>query len=693
MAELATIKVTDLPPGGTPSLADILYMVKNGASTQIVIEDLLNIIERQTYGGDLSLAGSGTIDPVLQNSRKGKMFKITQAGTLDGKTLAADDYIVVKETIIGTDYTGKIDAMTISSGADLPSDVAYAVTWNGNNSTATKNAIYDAIESNKLTVNDDTYGINWSTSSAPVTQRKIYEAIQSLQITAAEDIAFDGSWDGDTDPATKNTIYDVVAKLLPPAGNMSDSKLDFANDVNVNHLSQGVVTRHNVAQYTNLLINFAAFTESAQEIDIVVSGAVSQTLPTLTLTTSDNTGLSTSVGDHAFVISNNVDTYLGQNGEGVWREATGVYTYSSAIVGSHTITVTESKSGSSYNTIVKNIVTVSQPSTNVTADHTTLTGITYTHKSGVRTIARSSTINSAGNIINAVLDDIYHPTNALLTLETRDGANVLNATGVNFPSTPIASGSYNYPATWTTQINSTADELIMAIRPLSPFGQYGTTKTITTDHYYDGFDIVGDRVLLTSLDAFDRLNIDGGTFAKNGKLDETQLCSANDNLQSIGGKFSYPKGVYIQDALADVDYSAITGYKGEMFTFASYSGSIFNIEILDGSNLPTGALSTELSFFAQIESVTGWVSLAKAYDPFGAAPDPSAHNDAALVVGSSSTTIKQGTFGSVVRSGTLLIMAVIKDTSKTIEFSSLRVTDGSGNIINATYPTISGGGK
>jgi len=202
-------------------------------------------------------ASGGSIPSDSPNT--GDYWVITVAGTILTVDYYENDWIVWNGT--GWERTNNQGA----AGSAPVSDDPYDASWNGNTDAASKNALYNAIESIDIQVKDDAYGVGWNgdtvhtmsknalfdsiathiatgdyhhtpyistdaraavlsdvaygvswngVNDVAPTQNAMYDKFIELESYdwALEDAVYSSAWNGDTDGATKNALYDEMNK-------------------------------------------------------------------------------------------------------------------------------------------------------------------------------------------------------------------------------------------------------------------------------------------------------------------------------------------------------------------------------------------------------------------------------------------------------------------------------------------------
>jgi hypothetical protein len=208
--------------------------------------------------GDYDSSGNGTtlkVNDSLEQIIASKVIKANAGIESDfnnGITLnnsSNDGKVTLKATTISSSSDINLEVQdvdgTIALVSQIPiiSDIAYGPSWDGDTGAASKNAIYDEIESilassgvasiiggtnitvdqstgnvtisNDINISDNAYGVLWDSNSDGATKNAIYDEIESVKLTipTIEDTVYNVSWLGDTDGASKNSIYNKIESL------------------------------------------------------------------------------------------------------------------------------------------------------------------------------------------------------------------------------------------------------------------------------------------------------------------------------------------------------------------------------------------------------------------------------------------------------------------------------------------------
>jgi hypothetical protein len=166
--------------------------------------------------------------------------------------------------------------------------------------------------------------------------------------------------------------------------------------------------------------------------------------------------------------------------------------------------------------------------------------------------------------------------------------------------------------------------------------------------------------------------------------------TGSKELQMSNNLYHYPSGSNYNTnyPLAGPDYRGLTGdttasFAGESVRWATFSQSISaasNISIAFAGTTAafTGVQTTgSMRLYVRVSgsaATNGWIDGATAYPGSG---NPLNNGDPALVVGSSTTTTKVVTFGSIVKTGVVFVRVGIPSSSlagSTRVFSGLTIT-------------------
>lgn len=456
----------------------------------------------------------------------------------------------------------------------------------------------------------------------------------------------DGSYAGgllDFTASTKvadaiDPINITLAKLAPAKPpNLSAKTIALSTSYSATQADTGTVhsvvtdaVRPSLASVTNFYDGDAG-TLSA-EIDSVVSGS-------RVLTTGNDAGTYTSL-----VITSDVDYYAGQAGkENFWRALSATITSSSDLsLGSHTYQMKHSTTGNT------NVLTfwVDNPTTATVSNDSVNLGSVATHKiSGVPTLDAGTTLPVTFRVSNAVGKHYSTTKIADVTSSNTSTANVAPS-GTYTEGQDIDLSSINV----TANSSSYSENIQLSLKGYNSKNVAGTAKTLST----------GARIDTVSVETARKVSGSGQYPATGygGSYDSTQdlKTSYTEELQLLNGRYQIPSGNYSSNLPdAGPDYSTGMGSSDRWVTFQPTSlsnNSAFTITFNGTQGTWSGTATTGLKVYAKVEGVTGWIDCNAAYPGTGS---PSADGDAAMVFGSSSTTVKRVTFGSTARTGTLYI--------------------------------------
>jgi len=161
----------------------------------------------------------------------------------------------------------------------------------------------------------------------------------------------------------------------------------------------------------------------------------------------------------------------------------------------------------------------------------------------------------------------------------------------------------------------------------------------------------------------------------------SQVLSANEELQMIGGILQWPSGDYSANIPVGPNYNNISSEGTRWATFRSLEllyADGFTVHINGAQNWTANA-ETHRTIGVEIQAKirnnekpsenTGWIDCNTPYIGVG---KPSANGDTAMVVSGSTATIKRVSFGPTARSGQLYIRIGLTHGSK--RFSTITVT-------------------
>lgn len=382
------------------------------------------------------------------------------------------------------------------------------------------------------------------------------------------------------------------------------------------------------------------------------------------LTTGDDTGTYT-----ALKVLSDYDFYSGQPGKSDFWYAliAGIESTSALAVGvPHTYQLTHSTTGS---TPVYTFYT-DDPLT-PTISGTTITGSgTGRYISGVPSLATGDTINATFTVGSAIRA-FYNSTRIASA-----SSSYTNSVNAPLPIPPPA-GYTNFSA----NINLTVATAKYAETPAITLTGYNSksvtgTSTPATTIRIDTVSLETPR-LKSGTGQFPTKGTGVGQFSDT--YVSTELLTANEELQLLNGLYQYPTGNYTANLpTAGPNYSSVAGGSYNSMRWVTFNGgncsSAVGVTIVFNST--TGFSTTILSSFnlyVLVDGATptlGWVDGNAAYPGVG---NPTSNGDAALVIGSSTSTSKRVTFGTSVKTGAVWVRIGIP-SGDTKKFSSISVT-------------------
>lgn len=329
------------------------------------------------------------------------------------------------------------------------------------------------------------------------------------------------------------------------------------------------------------------------------------------------------------------DPYASLDGEGVFKALIARMVSSALSVGQHVVEFIHTLTGATDLEFY-----VDDPTT------PSITGVSLTapgsssYKSGVPGVAQGQNINVQYNVTDFV-GTHYNPTRIAGAQSPQTGAQVDAALG----------GPHAFGATFAANINlpvaaSAYSENVSVTR--KAYNSKGTevTSAVTNNVRVD---TVGTES--RNLSSTGQYPASGYTTAFNSTTD---VLSGNKELQFLNGQYKYPPAVdYSSKLPAGPNYSALTAdaYNSMRWVTIALSAlsnaSSTTISLANVTGI-SSVLQSGIEMYLKVEGATGWLDMNAAYPGVGS---PSANGDPALVVGSSTATVRVVTFGATPRSG------------------------------------------
>jgi hypothetical protein len=301
--------------------------------------------------------------------------------------------------------------------------------------------------------------------------------------------------------------------------------------------------------------------------------------------------------------------------------------------------------------------------------------------SGVPSVQPSAQFGISGFTAVGVVGKFYNSTKVAAVACNVSGVSTQNLAASVVPAAPV-DGSYGDATVANITVVMPASAYSEAINfTLTPFNTKavaGTTTVLTSDYRIDTTTET-ERVL--SGDATNMYpTID--TSAGCGATYDSQASLVGvytGELQKVNGIYRWPANTYtafVGSTGAGPDYSsaagnAISGQSGNWrwvtikFPAVFSNNSAFTLTFigaLAGFSADANQVTANMLLFTKVvgSSGTGWLNANAAYPGSGT---PVNDNDAAMVAGSSSSSIKRITFGTQVRTGDLYVRIGIRQTS------------------------------
>jgi hypothetical protein len=410
------------------------------------------------------------------------------------------------------------------------------------------------------------------------------------------------------------------------------------------------------------------------EVDGVVSAASQDTF-----TTSSDVG---TFGN--LIVNSDLDPYNGTFGQqGFWKGfIASVAPTASLALGPHSSRLLHSTTGNS------SLFTWSRdnPSTpTVTAITGSSTGGTTRYVSGVPTLATGETVIIAVTASN-VVSQFYNSTRIIAAIGNNLVAPSVNAT---LPTTPPASASLvSSSITLTVATNAYATA---STYTATAYNSAGTTATSTwtplTSIRVDTISNEGSRAR-SGIGWYP--NIDTSISGAGARFTASANLTGSRELQMTNNLYHYPSSsnYNLNYPLPGPNYIGLiaettASFPGEAVRWATFSGSVAaasNVSIaFTGTNAAFVGVQTtgSMRLYVRVSgsaATNGWIDGSTAYPGTG---NPLNNGDPALVVGSSTTTTKVVTFGSIVKTGVVFVRVGIPSSSlagSTRAFSGVTIT-------------------
>ena len=511
----------------------------------------------------------------------------------------------------------------------------------------------------------------------------------------------DGQWTdgllalgGTTIVEATDQINEILAKLAPPKPiNLSAMTLALTGTAAYSAAESGtgtvrtssvvdalkpVATTPTGADSINTLFYDGDSGNLIAYIDGVNSGAK-------TLSTLSDTG---TFG--ALVITADADPWYGTAGKAnFWKGLRAqVSPVSNLTLGVHNYHLTHSASGSTPDLTFY----VDNPAATMSISGATIQTSPAMSKylSGVPSVQPSAQFGISGFSAVGVAGKFYHSTKVASVACNVAGVSTQNLAAASVPDAPV-DGSYNDAtvANVTVVMPTTAysESINFTLTPFNSKGVAGTTTVLTSGFRIDTTTetervLSGDPAVV--FPAIETSAGCGATYNSQASL----VGVYTGELQKVNGIYRWPANTYtafIGSNGAGPDYSsaagtAISGQTGTWrwatikFPAAFSNTSAFTLTFtgaLSGFTADANQITANMLLFTKVvgTSSTGWLNANAAYSGSGT---PVADNDAAMVAGQSTASVKRITFGTQVRTGDLYVRIGIRQTSG-IQFGGVSV--------------------
>lgn len=444
----------------------------------------------------------------------------------------------------------------------------------------------------------------------------------------------------DASQTSQSTLdeYDAILALLAPQKppELSLCYLSTTGSYIAKESSTGI-SRANVVNSATPTINCNTpfFDGDKGILNAYTDNAISGTA---TLSKLDDTGTYASLKIHS-----DLDPYIGQFGkQGFWKQLSASIAPMAALAIKvpHTFYLEHSTTGKTPDFTVYCDNAVAPTISNIAVG-----GITYSSQkkiSGIPCLSAGDLI-SVSSTANQVVGAFYNSSQIIRF----SGPNIST---VNFsPSTPPVSGASIASGTKTVTVSS--GNSAGSVITFTAFNSTGATVSSN----------ISTSIRISTTVSESSLRVKSGigelpSSGYGGTYDSSELLTMNSELQmEVDGRTLYPPAVdYRGNQLAGPDYSIGLGTEDRWITInlGMFSGTSKTFTINGAVNFGTAILIPGIKIYAKVEGATGWVNVNAAYPGVGS---PAADNDPALVISTSSSTIRTFTFGSIVRTGVLFL--------------------------------------
>jgi hypothetical protein len=563
----------------------------------------------------------------------------------------------------------------VQVGTDLDINPGTGLTFSGDELVIDVTGVTPATYGSSTSIPTFTVNAQGQLTAAGTVSLDLSSGSSTIAIGPAEDGAYTDGIFTDFTPSTPigtavdrfNEMLLLLAPTPPSNWNNAITSISFTP---VGVSARALTTGSGVTIHTDT-------TPDLTDVDIVSTGASARvdtsgltfslvdngtTIETVTLAGTATPAKSTGNIRH----SASVDPYVGISGQaGFWK---GIVDFSlsgslPAIIPSSSQRTLQlfhpgTDSPETFNYYIDSPLTVSI--TGITASIPSMTS----YISGVPTLTTSQTVTAIGFSVSNVSSYFYAETSVYQIQNT--AGHIASSTGDpdNIPTAYGETGNVTGKSGAIQSSQFSDLSFFFTVRGRNSIGTYGSNTTFTSTSH---------RIDTVSNESSRKTSGSGNYPASgyNGSYDSSQslVGTYTSELQLRNGIYVYPTVNYI--SVGGPDYSGVSGTRWATFNLGTFTNnSAFTLNIIGSSGI-TSIAQANLLVEVKIEGATYWVDGDAAYSGVG---NPGSVSDgvAAVVIGSSTSTSRRITFGSVTYSGSIIVR--IGFTGSGPQFTSLTAT-------------------
>lgn len=449
------------------------------------------------------------------------------------------------------------------------------------------------------------------------------------------------------DSVTQNiSELDRIIGLLAPAppGNLSTKSLSNPGYYSARAETTGTL----ISNITDNTTPLSIVTDFFKEIGIQLVGFVDGILDGSILVTSSNMAGSS---DGGLTITIDEDTYAGESGkEGFWRQLTAsivTQTPFDASTSSRTYNIQYPDGSNETGNVTFYVDTPTDPSIN--SQNVDVYPSITKYVSGVPSYDTIDSITISYDVTNAI-GKFYNST----TLGNAN-LNVGNSISAGLPGAPYTEGQSVSITNQSLTFGSgqyLESGISVSLTPYNSLGSYGSgANTLSVLGRIDTVSDESDRV--TSGSGLFPTTGYGGTYDSAENL----VGLYTDELQKLNNLYQFPTGDY-SGWESGPDYTSPgTDTRWVTFETTVSNATSFTLTFSGASGFVADGqqITADVSILAKVDGAsptTGWVNCNLPYPGVG---NPTNNDDGAMVVASSSASVKQCTFGTAPKTGTLTV--------------------------------------